>query len=166
METKWTFSQRWVDTDVDRARWRSTAMVRVVPSLQIGVEINPAASEVGPLVTWFLLREEHRSPALFLGTSSDRIGTQAGDQAYFLTVSKALPRLPVSANVTLNYSEADESFNVPFGAALFLPYGFNVRPMYDGERTHLLVDYTRSRWSVSVISVWMERLGLSVGFGF
>ena len=151
---------------MERARWRSTATYRVLPTLQVGVEFNPVVEEVGPLFTWFLLREGHGQPALFLGTSSDRIGTDKGERAYYLTASKALPWAPLSVNATLNYSEADEGINFPFGAVLFLPYGFDVRTMYDGQRNHLLVDYATERWSISLLSVWMEKLGVSVSAGF
>lgn len=166
MGTSWAFSQRWVDTDVERARWRTTATYRVFPTLQVGAEFNPVVEEIGPLFTLFLLREGHTRPALFLGTSSDRIGTDKGKQAYFLTGSKGLPWVRLSVNLTLNYSEADEGFNVPFGAVLFLPYGFDVRSMYDGHRNHLLLDYATERWSVSLLSVWMETFGVSVSAGF
>jgi len=149
---------------VDRARWRSTANVRVLPSLQLGVEFNAHAEEVGPLVTWFLATERDVRPAVFLGTSSDRIGSPAGKQSYYVTVAKQLSRLPVSAYASLNYSEWDESLNVPFGATLAVGGGLSVRPMFDGDRTHLLVSLAGSRAAVSFLWVWLERPGVSVSF--
>ena len=113
LQTTWVLSQRYVDTDVDRARWRSTANVRVLPSLQIGVEFNAKAEEVGPLVTWFLTTEGENRPAVFLGTSSDRIGSPPGKQSYYLTAAKRAPDLPVSAYATLNYYLADTERAVP-----------------------------------------------------
>jgi hypothetical protein len=44
-------SLRYVDTELPRPRWRATANYRVVPSLQLGIEYNPVAGEVGPLAT-------------------------------------------------------------------------------------------------------------------
>ena len=41
--------------------------------------------------TWFVLTETERRPALFLGTSSDRIGSPEGTQSYYLTGAKYLP---------------------------------------------------------------------------
>lgn len=166
MDHTWSFSARWVDTEVDRARWRFTANARVLETLSLGVEVNPGEEEIGPLATWFVLREGEVRPGVFIGTSSDRIGTDAGDQSYYLTTAKALATVPVSAYVTLNYSEADEGLNVPFGATWHLPLGFGARGMYDGERTHLLGTYARERWSASVMWIWLERAGLSVSFGF
>ena len=141
-------------------------MVRVLPKLQIGIEFNPGADEVGPLVNWFLVTERHGVPGVFLGTSSDRIGTDAGDQSYYLTAAKGLPWFPVSAYATLNWSEADEALNFPFGATLDLSHGFSVRPMYDGERTHLMASYGTERWVLSFLYVWLEHPGVSLGLGF
>ena len=122
-----------VDLDVDRARWRGTATYRVIPSLQLGLEFNLVVEEVGPLVTWFLTTETDTRPAVFLGTSSDRIGSPEGKQAYFLTVAKRAAWVPVSAYVALNYSEWDERFNVPFGLTGWIGQNFSVQPMFDGD---------------------------------
>lgn len=150
---------------MERARWRSTVNYRVHPNLQIGVELNPAADEVGPLVTAFLFTERHRIPGVFVGTSSDRIGTDAGLQSYYLTAAKGLPWFPVSVYATLNYSEADEGLNFPFGATFDLTHGFSVRPMYDGQRSHLMASYATETWAVSFLSVWMESPGISIALG-
>lgn len=166
MHHRFVVSWRYVDTDVDRARWRGTANVRVLPRLSLGVEFNAAADEVGPLVTWFLFTETHHRPALFLGTSSDRIGSPPGEQSYYATFAKHAPGLPVSAYASLNYSEWDERFNVPFGATLELGRGFAVQPMFDGDRGHLLLHYGMSRATASLLWVWFEEPGLSMSFGF
>lgn len=155
-----------MDTDVDRARWRGTANLRVLPKLQLGLEFNLAAEEIGPLATWFLLTERARLPGLFVGTSSDRIGSPKGEQSYYLTAVKDLYHVPVSAYVSLNYSEWDEGFNVPFGGTLRLWRGSSVRAMYDGERTHLLAGYQAWSATVSLLWVWLEDPGVSVSYGF
>lgn len=155
-----------MDTDVDRARWRGTANVRVIPSLQLGIEFNLVVEEVGPLVTWFVMTEAHRRPAVFLGTSSDRIGSPKGKQAYYATVAKHAPWFPVSAYVSLNYSEWDEGLNVPFGVTAWIGENFSVQPMYDGQRTHLLFNYVAGRVGVSLLWVWLEEPGVSMSFGF
>ena len=114
---------------------------RVIPTLQLGVEYNPVAGEVAPLATWFLLTEGERGPALFLGTSSDRIGSPEGTQCYFLTTAKYLPPIRTAPYMSVNYSEWDGGWNVPFGASVELGRGFSLQPMYDGARTHLLGSY-------------------------
>lgn len=143
-----------------------TANYRVVPTLQFGVEYNPVAAEVGPLVTWFLLTEEESRPAVFLGTSSDRIGSPEGAQSYYMTVAKYLPLVRTSPYVSLNYSEWDKGWNVPFGANVELGHGLSVQPMYDGHRTHLLGTYATERFSSTLIWAWLERAGVAVSVGF
>ena len=159
-------SQRWIDTDLARPRWRTTLSRRVHPRLQVGVEANPAAGEFGPIATLFVLHEAGPRPALFLGTSSDRIGSPEGTQSYYATASRNLGSLPASAYVTLNYSEWDDGVNVPFGAYVEVAPGMTLQPMYDGRRTHLLATYAADRYSVSLIWAWLERAGLAASIGF
>lgn len=157
---------RYVDTEEERPRWRMTANYRVIPTLQVGVEYNPVVAEVGPLVTWFVLTEGERRPAVFLGTSSDRIGSPEGMQSYYLTAAKYLPPLRTSPYASLNYSEWDEGWNVPFGANVELGRGFSVQPMYDGQRSHLLATYATHRYSATLIWAWLESPGVAVSVGF
>jgi len=157
---------RYIDTELDRPRWRSTASYRVLPTLQLGVEVNPAVAEVGPIATWFFLTEQGRRPAAFLGTSSDRIGSPEGEQCYYLTIAKNLDPIPVSVYGSLNYSEWDEGWNVPFGANIEIIPRFTVQPMYDGDRTHLLGTYASERFSVTLIYAWLERAGIAASVGF
>ena len=138
----------------------------MIPTLQLGVEWNPAAGEVGPLATWFLLTETERRPAVFVGTSSDRIGSPEGTQSYYVTSAKYVPPLHASPYLSLNYSEWDEGWNVPFGANLELGGGVSVQPMYDGQRTHLLGTYATERFSATLIWAWLEHGGVAVSFGF
>ncbi len=143
-----------------------TANYRLVPTLQLGVEINPVVGEVGPLATWFLLTETERRPAVFVGTSSDRIGSPEGTQAYYATAAKYLPALHLSPYASLNYSEWDDGWNFPFGANVELGRGFSIQPMYDGQRTHLLGTYATERFSATLIWAWLESAGAAVSVGF
>lgn len=155
-----------MDTELDRPRWRSTANVRLLHTLQVGVEYNPVAGEIAPLATWFLMTEGPSRPAVFLGTSSDRIGSPEGKQATYLTAAKQLPWYPIAPYVSLNYSEWDDRFNVPFGANAWIGAGFSVQPMYDGDRGHLVLNYAAGRCSASLLYVWFERFGAAVSAGF
>ncbi len=166
MDHRFSLSLRWVDLELDRPRWRSTLSYRVLPRLQLGVELNPAAEEIGPLVTWFLQTAGDHRPALFVGTSSDRIGSPRGQQSYYLTAAKHHPRWPVSAYMSLNYSEWDAGFNVPFGVEVELGQRFSLRPMYDGQRTHLMFNVHGQRYSASLLWVWLERFGLAFSTSF
>ena len=157
---------RYIDTELERPRWRSTANYMVLPTLQLGVEYNLVAAELNPLATWFVMTETERRPAVFFGTSSDRIGSPEGTQAYYVTTAKYLPFIRTSPYVTLNYSEWDEGLNIPFGANVELGAGLSIRPMYDGQRTHLLASWATSRASVTLIWAWLESAGAAVSFGF
>ena len=155
-----------MDTELDRPRWRSTASLRVLPTLQVGIEFNPVVAEVGPIATWFLMAEKERTPAVFLGTSSDRIGSPEGTQAYYATAAKNLDPVPASVYASLNYSEWDAGWNVPFGANVEVRPGWTIQPMYDGERTHLLGTYSGERFSVTLINAWLESAGIAASVGF
>jgi hypothetical protein len=130
------------------------------------VEFNAAVDEVNPLATLFVLTETDRRPALFLGTSSDRIGSPAGTTATYATLSKTRADIGASAYLSLNYSEWDAGFNVPFGAGKDLGRGLGVRYMYDGQRSHALLDGYRGPVGVSLMWVWLERFGVAVHGGF
>jgi hypothetical protein len=155
-----------VNTELERPRWRFTANYSLSPRLQIGIEANPGVDEIGPLLTWFLMTEGERRPALFVGTSSDRIGSPEGTQSYYLTASKHHPGWPVSAYVSLNYSEWDGGLNFPFGVYVDLGRGFSLQPMYDGQRSHLLLHHNRERYGVSLLWVWLEEAGISFNLRF
>lgn len=134
--------------------------------LQVGLEYNPAAAEVHPIGTLFLSTETEVRPAVFLGLSTDRIGSPEGTSTYYATVAKYLPPLRSSLYATAGYSEWDEEMKFPFGANLDLGGGFSLQPMYDGHRSHLMAQYAAERWAVSAIAVWLEKAGLAVSFGF
>lgn len=130
------------------------------------MEYNPAASEVSPLFSLFLSTETAIRPALFLGTSSDRIGSPAGEQAYFLTVAKQLPYLPLSVYGTVNYSEWDGELNFPFGASVEFGKVFSVRGMYDGKEPHLMFNYFYKQHGVSLMYIWFETFGIAMSTAF
>lgn len=157
---------RYADVAADRARWRSTLSYRLHRRVQVGVEFNPVVAEAAPLATLFLVTEEERRPALFLGTSSDRIGSPEGTQAVYLTAAKYLPFARLAPYVSLNYSGWDDAVNVPFGAGLELGGGVYVRPMYDGERTHLMAGWFGETWGASLLWVWLEDPGISFTLGW
>ncbi|MDZ7268584.1 MAG: hypothetical protein ONB48_12675 [candidate division KSB1 bacterium] len=157
---------RYIDTELARPRWRFTGNCRVGRNLQIGIEVNPAAQELAPLLTWYWLTETHRRPALFVGTSSDRIGSPAGRQSYYLTAAKHLPRTPLALYASVTYSEWDRALTFPAGGSVMLPFHFTLRPMYDGRRPHLLLAHEHHRFHVAVLYVWFERIGVALAAGF
>jgi hypothetical protein len=159
-------SARYVDTDVDRARWRFTVQYRLTPRFQAGIEFNPGESEVGPLANWVLLPETAQYPMISLGTSSDRIGTQKGERAYYATFAKSFPNIGLAPYVSINYSASDEAFNFPFGANYQFDDWFGLMGMYDGHKSHLILNYRHQNMNVGLMWIWLKRPGISFSIGF
>ena len=139
-------------------------MVRAHPRLQVGLEYNPGAEEVGFIGNALLNLESETEPHVSFGTSSDRIGTPEGFQCYYLTFAKSFST--IGAYVSFNYSEFEKGINLPFGVSYRL--GPNISAMYmnDGRRSHALLTYSQSDWSVSLMWVWLKHPGISFSWGF
>ena len=143
-------------------------MYRATPALKFGIEANEKAGEIGLVANWRALAETRRRPALVFGTSSDRIGTPAG-QAYFVTVSKSLHHdigLPVAPYAGISYSGHADAFVFPFGLSVALPKGWSAMLINDGVHTHLSATYGRRNWSVTALAVERKNLGVTVGVTF
>lgn len=165
---RWTYGVRYLSDQIDRATWRNTLVYRATPDLQLGVEYNPLAGDVNPLLNWRALRETRSLPAVTFGTSSDRIGTPDG-LAYYVTFSKALPGPPgraIAPYVALLWSEHDERLRVPFGASIPLGGGRSLTPLYDGHAFHMLASVTRGRYTFTGLLVRGKDPGLAVTLGF
>ena len=166
---RFTLGQRYIPGGViGRARLRTTLMYRLNQDLQLGLEYNPLADEVGPLVNYRAIRETLLRPALSFGTSSDRIGTPRG-RAYYATVSKDLEphlRLPVSLYASALYGTFDEEFVYPFGANFRVARGWTFTPQFDGHASHGLLTYAWDRYSVTGLLVRWRHPGLAITVGF
>jgi hypothetical protein len=138
----------------------------VTPRFQIGLEYNLAVSEVSPTANWIVTTETARSPLVSLGTSSDRIGTPEGNQAYYVTAAKGFPRYHIAPYFSVNYSEADRAINYPFGVNIALGKQWDLLPMNDGRRSHLILTYKQKNYNVSLMAVYLRHFGMSVGFSF
>ena len=79
-KNRFAFSSRFIPTRVRRAQVRTTLTYRLTSRLQAGIEVNPRSTDekANPLVNWLAAPEGNRTPALIVGTSSDRIGTPGG----------------------------------------------------------------------------------------
>ncbi len=137
---KWVASVRLIpNIDADRAKARATLMYRVTPRLQVGVEINPRADEIGPLANWIAVTESGNRPALILGTSSDRIGTDDG-QVYYGTLSKNLEPwlgINVSPYAGAGWSDRTNRWQELFGVNYRVLDGrFAINHIWDGVNLH------------------------------
>ena len=54
---KWTYGVRVIANQIDRAKWRNTLTYRFHPRFTAGIEYNPRADEVAPLVDFLVLTE-------------------------------------------------------------------------------------------------------------
>lgn len=157
-----------MDTTVARPRWRINVARRVGPRLSVGVECNPAAGEFTPTANWIVRTESASSPLITVGTSSDRIFTPRGNQAYYATFAKSVPGTPFAPYASLNYSGFDRGINVPFGVNIALHPQWDLLPMNDGRRSHLLLTHKQGAFNVSLLAVDLRRpkFGVSLGWGF
>jgi hypothetical protein len=172
LENRWLFGVRAVEGVIDRAKLRTTLMYRLTPELQVGVEYNPLAGDVGLLANWRALEETEHSPALILGTSSDRIGTDEG-RAYYATLSKGLEGwtgLAVAPYVGLAYGEADDELVAIGGASIRWSERWSTLHIYDSENIHHILSTTLAgRHTLGLLVVEQDghtSFGLSYGVGF
>ncbi|MCW5943986.1 MAG: hypothetical protein KIS66_17280 [Fimbriimonadaceae bacterium] len=157
-----------MDTTVARPRWRLNLARRLGPRLSLGFEYNLVVGEFSPTANWIASPETATSPLVTFGTSSDRIFTPKGNQAYYATFAKAFHGTPLAPYVSLNYSGFERGLNFPFGVNIALHPKWDLLPMNDGRRSHLLLTYKQASFNVSLLAVDLQRpkLGLSLGWGF
>ena len=159
--SRWIVAARLIDHPVKRARQRYVVNYRLMPTLKIGVEWNPGADEVGPLVNWLAMTETRTRPALMLGTSSDRIGTPDG-QAYFVTLSKglgAIGRFPIAGYVGATHGTFEDETRPIAGVTADVANWLRTRVMYDGENTHAALETSVGRHDFGLLLIDGEYVG-------
>jgi hypothetical protein len=135
---------RWLpDIDADRARLRSTLTYAITPSLAAGLEWNPFGHDVRPLATWRVFDETEARPALILGTSSDRIGTETGNAftGVFTKDLEALTGLPISPYAGLYYGTQDSEFDIVGGLMIRWAEKWSSYHMWDGRNFHQMLEH-------------------------
>lgn len=162
---RWTYTTRVIPgIDVERAQWRNTLMYRVNDDVQVGLEYNPLGEDLGVLANWRLVRESEGTPAVIIGTSSDRIGTPSG-RAYYVTVSKEVAD-GFGLYVGAMYSEFDDRILVPAGASYRFNDNWSFLFAYDGVNGHPMLTYAWDRYNLTFLVVGSKYPGLSFGVGF
>lgn len=169
LATRFNLGVRYIPHGViDRARLRTTLLYRLRSDLQVGVEYNPLADDLGPLANYRPVRETRLRPALAFGTSSDRIGTPFG-RAYYATMSKDLEPitgLPVAPYVGALWGSFDDEWVAPFGASIRVGRRWTLQPQFDGHAFHALATYSWDRYSVTGILVRGRYPGVAFNVGF
>lgn len=136
------------------------AAYRLTPRFQAGLEFNPAVGELVPTANWVALTETDTQPMVSFGTSSDRIFSPEGNQAYYVTVARSAGNR-AAGYLSLSWSEWQEKFLLPFGMNFALDPKHDLMVMNDGVNTHLLVTRKFESSSITLMLVKMERLGIS-----
>ena len=134
------------------------------PDLQLGVEYNPLGDDVGLLANWRILRESKSTPAIMVGTSSDRIGTPRG-RAYYMTVSKEVAD-DLGVYVGVMYGEHENKIRIPAGVSYRFDDKWSALFAYDGVNGHPMVTYSWDRYNLTFLMVGSKYPGLSFGVGF
>ena len=137
-------------------------------NLQAGVEYNPRAEDVRPLLNWRLLAEQGRRPAVILGTSSDRIGTPSG-QAFYLTVSKDLKEwagLPIAPYAGVAYGSYEHRTRAIGGLNVSFPARLSALVLYDGVHVHPTLSFGHRQHIFSLLFVRARDVGASYSLRF
>jgi hypothetical protein len=155
---------RFVNTRVDRPRWRINAAATVTPRLTLGVEYNPVVREFVPTANWIAVTESAKMPTVSFGTSSDRIFSPDGTQSYFVTVAKGFGK--IGPYVGLSYSSWENRVLMPWGVNYSLDPKWDLMFMQDGVNSHGLLTYKAQTFSVSAMLVKMKYPGISLSLRF
>ena len=167
-DKKWTYGVRVIPNILDRAKWRNTLTYRLHPRVTVGVEFNPLAEDVRPLVNWLIATETEKRPALILGTSSDRIGTPSG-QSFYLTASKSLERetsLPIAPYVGITYGTYEDRFRAIGGLNINLTDRWNSLVIFDGVKVSPTLSYAYNRHIFSFVLAQGKKPGVSYSITF
>ena len=130
------------DIGVSRASFRTTLTYAFTPEIRAGLEWNPAADDLGVIANWRLVDETDTRPAVIVGTSSDRIGTDDG-RAYYGTLSKSLDDawgVPISPYVGLSWGGSDHVWRGIGGLNVRWSESWTTSHLWDGVNLHHLLD--------------------------
>jgi hypothetical protein len=167
-EKKWTYGVRYIPDILDRAKWRNTLTYHLLPRLTVGVEYNPLADDVNPLVNWLAVTETEKRPAVIFGTSSDRIGTPSGT-SFYVTASKNLKRelkLPVAPYVGVAYGTYEDRLRPIGGLNINFTNALSSLVIFDGVKVHPTLSYAYRRHVFSFILAMGNKPGLSYSISF
>jgi hypothetical protein len=118
-------------------------MYRPHPQVSLGIEYNPFAKEVRPLLTLIPVKETANRPAIIFGISSDRIGTPSGT-SFYLTASKDLQRwtgLPIAPYGGIVYGTYEKKWRPIGGLNIRIRNNLTSLIQFDGVRVHPMLTY-------------------------
>jgi hypothetical protein len=138
-----------------------TLTYRFLDNLTAGVEYNPRADEVAPLVNGLAMTESARRPALMFGASTDRLGTPSG-RAYYATVSKnlrSLLHLPIAPYAGAAYGTCDARLRPIGGLNVSITENLSTLVTYNGAHIHSIVSLSRGQQTYSLLYLSGGNLG-------
>lgn len=130
----------------------------------MGLEYNPLGEDLGLIVNWRLLKETGSSPAIVVGTSSDRIGTPTG-RSYYVTVSKEVAD-GLGIYVGAMYGEFEDKIRIPAGLSYRFDEKWSFLFAYDGVNGHPMLTYSWDRYNLTFLAAGSKYPGISFGVGF
>jgi hypothetical protein len=149
---------------------RTTLTFRLTPRLQAGIEINPRSTEekANPLVNWLAVPEGKNTPAIIVGTSSDRIGTPGG-QSFYATGSKNLKRetgLPIAPYFGIAYGTYEQKLRPIGGLNIGFTESLTSLVIFDGVHVHPTLNWSYKRSVFSFVLVNGHEPGVSYSITF
>jgi hypothetical protein len=150
---------------------RTTLTYQATDRLRVGLEYNPLDSDLGPLANYRLLDETATRPAVILGTSSARIGTDEG-RAIYATASKDLSAwldLPVAPYAGVAWDGADDRLRALGGLSVRYTDEISSMHFYDGVHVHHALTWASQGRSLGLILAEIDEghyLGVSCGVQF
>ncbi len=133
----------------------------------MGVRYTPTSGDLGPLITWRAIGEGPARPAVTLGVSADRLGSE--EQTYFVALAKDLEPvlgLPIAPYAGIIWGDGDRRFRFPMGASIRVGRQWTLLPTFDGEDYHPMVRYQWGRLGITGIMQRMRDPGLALSTGF
>ena len=134
----------------------------------MGVEYNPLADDVGPLVNFVAVTETGKRPALILGTSSDRIGTPHG-RSFYATLSKDLSEqtgLPIAPYVGVSYGTFDDRARPMGGMHIHFTRWMTSTVLFDGVKVHPMLNFSAGHHQLGFLMVEGKKPGVSYSVSF
>jgi hypothetical protein len=136
--------------------------------VDVGIEYNPKAEQVSPLLNVRVMNETRRRPPIMFGTSSDRIGTPEG-QSFYATIAKdlrPLTGLPLAPYAGVAYGTYEDRARLIAGANISFGHGFSSLLIFDGVHFHPTLSYFRGRHGISALLVRSRDIGASYSLRF
>ena len=176
--THWSYSTWWVENQSDASTFRHTLKYRLLPTLQIGIEVNAKTGDIEPIATWVAIQETDDTPALIVGSGTTGIGqpgNSSGDseRLFSATIAKHIfdiGDIGVAPYASLVYLGETDEFAGIYGITFDtpLPNGDAASAVffYDGNKGHMLLNYHYGRHTLGFILKNFEDLGVSYSIAF